>query len=330
VPVPIHADLHLDTPTQMVRQGVGLEAPTLEASLPRLRAGGTNLVVEALWPPREGDWAAKVEALLRKVEAEDQRLEDIRVVRSPAEAWAAADQGVIGVVLALEGAHGIEREGLDGLRRLRDRGLSMLGLTWSFSNRFAGSSGDGGGGLTADGRALVVEAQRLGVMVDVSHASRQATLDTCALAVAPIVASHSNAAAVHAQARNLSDEEVECIARTGGVIGLNLHSTFVGKQASAARLAEHARHLAAVGGVGVLALGSDLDGMIKPPADMPDASQLPRLWEALRTAGFSATELAMIQGDNFVRAWAAAENVALQARPGPPGEARELSRGAVP
>jgi hypothetical protein len=72
---PLQVDLHLDTPTQMVRRGVGLDDPGLEAGLAKLRAGGTDIAVMVLWPPR-GESEAHVDKLLAKVEAEDARLAD--------------------------------------------------------------------------------------------------------------------------------------------------------------------------------------------------------------------------------------------------------------
>jgi membrane dipeptidase len=207
--------------------------------------------------------------------------------------------------VALEGAHG-----LADLAALHRRGLTMLGLTWSFSNRYAGSSGDGGGGLTPEGERLVAQAQAMGVLVDVSHASRVATLDTCRVARAPIVASHSNAAAVADVPRNLTDPEIRCIAETGGVIGVNLHSAFLGSPASAARAADHFEHLRRIGGIGVVALGSDFDGIIRPPGDVPTAAELPRIWEELRRRGWAEWEIELARGENFLRAWAAARSIA--------------------
>lgn len=306
----IQADLHLDTPTQMLRRGAGLDASGLESGLAPMRAGGTNLAVEVLWPPRQGDWAAQVDRLFTTVEAEDRRLDEVALVRSPAQARQEIAAGRIALLVSLEGAHGIDATGIAGLRRLHARGLSLLGLTWSFSNRFAGSSGDGGHGLSDEGRALVAEANRLGIVVDVSHASRETTLETCAVSTAPVIASHSDTAVVAPALRNLTDEEIRCIAGSGGVVGLNLHSTFLGQPASIAKVVDHAEQLRRVGGVGVVALGSDFDGLIQPPPDLPDASALPALWAAFRDRGWSDAEVDLVRGENFLRAWAATRSLA--------------------
>lgn len=302
----LQADLHLDTPTQLHRRGVGLDGAGLEAGLSQLRAGGTNVAVMVMWPPREANWEAHTEALLARMEAEDARLDGVGLARSPAEARRLVGDGRIALVYALEGAHGIDRSGIEGLRRLHARGVALLGLTWSFSNRFAGSSGDGGGGLTTEGKALVREANALGVLVDVSHASSVATMDTCAVSTGPVIASHSNAAAIAGVPRNLSDPEIACIAKSGGVIGLNFHSTFVGKPASASRVADHADHLKKVGGVGVVALGSDFDGLIVTPPGLKDASMIGALWTELRRRGWTEAEIRAVRGENFLRAWQAA------------------------
>ena len=180
-----------------------------------------------------------------------------------------------------------------------------MGITWSFSNRFAGSSGDGGGGLTDEGRALVAHARAKRVILDVSHASRRTTLEICRDSPQPVIASHSNAHVLRGHARNLSDEEIRCIAETGGVIGLNFHATFVGApgHADVSRVADHADYLAKIGGHEVVALGSDFDGYIKKPKGLEDASKVPALWAELARRGWTEEQLRGVRGENFMRAW---------------------------
>ena len=308
----MQADLHLDTPSQVYLKPVPLDSEqALEAGIPRLRAGGTNLAVMVLWPGGRGvDHRPRMFALLDRMESEIARLDDVVLVRTPAEARNAAASGRIGILFALEGTHGLGTDWRADLHELHRRGLGMVGLTWSTSNRFAGSSGDAGGGLTPDGRALVAEARRLGMLLDVSHASDVTTAEICTGASVPVVASHSNARAVHAHPRNLSDALIRCIAGSGGVIGLNFHGPFVAGSADAAALARHARHLRSVGGAGVLALGSDHDGWIQPPADLSDSSALPVLWTSMSDAGLSSAEVHAARGENFLRAWQAALDAA--------------------
>lgn len=305
---PLQADLHLDTPTQLHRQGVGLDAPQgLEGGLAQLRAGGTNLAVEVLWPPRSADWRAHTFSLLARLEAEDARLEGLTLARTPAQARAIAAQGQVAYVVALEGAHGLGDGDWRGtVDTLHSRGLAVLGLTWSMSNPFAGSSGDDGGGLTEQGRALVAHAQGHGILIDLSHASRATTLEVCKTTTVPVIASHSNAHAVQSHKRNLTDEEIRCIAATGGVVGLNFHASFVGGTRDVAAVADQADHIARVGGHGVLALGSDFDGLIATPEGLSDAGDIPALWSELRGRGWTEAQVLGVQGENFMRAWSGA------------------------
>ncbi|MCB9743234.1 MAG: membrane dipeptidase [Alphaproteobacteria bacterium] len=306
--MPLRADIHVDTPTQLHLQELPFDAPEgLESGLVQMRAGGTQLTVQVLWPPRKADWRAHVFLLLERVEAELARLDSATLVRSPEEARAAARAGQHAVILGLEGAHGLGEDWRADLQELHRRGLAVLGLTWSFSNRFAGSSGDKGGGLSEDGRALVAEARRLGLLIDLSHASYETTMEVCAGAPAPVIASHSDVKALREHPRNLSDEELRCIAATGGVVGVNFHRPFLPEAGDLGTAADVADHLRAVGGDALPALGTDYDGLIRVPEGLPDASALPKLWAELERRGWSEAQLEAMQGENFVRAWAAAQ-----------------------
>lgn len=241
---------------------------------------------------------------------EDQiaRFDDLQLATDPDSARAAVSQGKIAVLLSLEGAHGLgtDADWQATFMDLYNRGLRLMGLTWSMSNRFAGSSSDGGGGLTEEGKVLVALAQAKGVVLDVSHASQATTLQVCSGSPVPVIASHSNSAVVTPHSRNLSDDEIRCIAQTGGVIGLNFHAPFVGTTANVSRLADHADHIARIGGFDVVALGSDFDGYIRKPTGLADASAVPLLWDELKRRGWTRDQIRGAQGDNFMRAWSKA------------------------
>jgi membrane dipeptidase len=309
----LRVDLHLDTPTQMLTKGLHFDDDAgLEASKAKLRAAGTNVVVQVLWPPRKSDHKARAFALLGVVEQEVERDDDLVIVREPQEARAAVGDGKIAILLSMEGAHGLggDPNWAEVFGEFYDRGLRLLGITWSFSNRFAGASSDKGGGLTEEGHALVKLAREKRVILDVSHASTATTLAICKSSDVPVIASHSNAQTLRAHVRNLSDEEIRCIAATGGVIGLNFHASFVGgvdgRKADVSRVADHAVHLAAVGGYGVVALGTDFDGYIKKPVGLEDASKVGALWAELERRGWTVAQLEGARGGNFMRAWVAA------------------------
>ncbi len=306
----IQVDLHLDTPTQMLNKGLSLSSPTgLEGGLSQLKAGGSNVVVQVLWPPRQTDHKKRAQDLLTVVERDIDRNEELALVTEPSQARSVVAEGKIAVLISMEGAHGLgsETDWAEVFQQFYDRGLRLLGMTWSFSNRFGGSSGDGGGGLTAEGRELVRLAREKNVLLDVSHASVQTTMEICKDSPDPVIASHSNAKKLRGVRRNLTDDEIRCIADTGGVIGLNFHASFVSGgdagPATVARVADHAEYLAKVGGHQVVALGSDFDGFIKKPIGLEDASKIPELWAELRRRGWTDEQIAGVRGENFMRAW---------------------------
>lgn len=302
----VQVDLHVDTPSRLVDEGMPLDDAALEAGVPRLKEGGANLVVEALWPGRSGDTRGRVGRLLDALEAEVARLDEVAIVTTPDEALATIGEGRIALLVGIEGAHGLAADWRADLDQLHGRGLRVLGLTWSVSNRFAGSSGDAGGGLTDEGRALLSEAWSRDMLVDLSHSSRQTTLEVCGTATVPVIASHSNAAAVCDVPRNLTDEEIRCIAATGGVIGLNLHAPFLCGDRDLRAAADHLDHLAKVGGHEAVSLSTDFDGNIQVPAGLEHEGRIPALLDELRRRGWTEAQLRALRGENFMRAWRAA------------------------
>ncbi|MBN1336112.1 MAG: membrane dipeptidase [Deltaproteobacteria bacterium] len=301
--LPVVIDLHTDTLAQAFSRGVGLDDPDLEAGLPALRAGGFTAVLYADWPGKRTQARDRAGALLEFAHREDARLEAMEIARDPDHLQAIVDRGHLAVVLGLEGGHGLEPGGLATLDRWFEAGLRVLGPAWSFSTRYAGSSGDQGGGLTEEGRALVARAAALGVLLDVSHLSDAATLEVCQSSAVPVIASHSGARAVHPHPRNLTDDAIQCVAERGGVVGVVLHAPFLGPGAGVVRAADHADHLRTVGGEAVVALGTDFDGWIRTPAGLASEADLPALWAALGDRGWSEAEIAGMQGANFLRAW---------------------------
>ena len=162
------------------------------------------------------------------------------------------------------------------------------------------------------GRRLVDSTRKMGILLDVSHASKQTVMETCKGSPVPVIASHSNASGVHAHPRNLSDEEILCIAETGGVIGLNFHRPFLGGTEDIQQVVAHANHIAALAGHHSVALGSDFDGLIQPAHGLATSAELGALWSALRTSGWTRAQIDGVQGENFFRAWSAAYDYARQ------------------
>ena len=301
----LQVDGHINTASQFQRQATAINSSEgLQASLPQLQEGGTNLAVEYLWANKEGDPRATIYGILQRVLEEASENDELQLVLSPHSARRVIEDGNVAMLLGLEGAHGLGiNEWRSTLFDLKRRGVSVLSLTWSFSNQFAGSFGDDGGGLTEDGRILINYARDIGLMIDVSNASHETVMQACANSPVPVIASYSNARSIHDHPRNLTDDEIRCIAATGGVIGLNLHQQFLGGEGDLEQVVQHADHIAGLVGRQHVAVGSGFDGMINPAIGLESADRMQSLWRKFRASGWLSEEVDGVRGENYFRAW---------------------------
>lgn len=307
-----------------------------DTDLARMRAGGLDAQFFSIWvAPEHYDPAQPGLATRRALAAFDAVHEQVRrhpdrlaVATTAADVRRIAAEGKTAVLFGVEGGHAIEDD-LDTLRLYAERGARYMTLTWSFSHAWAGSSGDGGGGLSAFGREVVAEMNRLGVLVDVSHASDATFWDALEASRAPVIASHSSARALAPHARNLSDDMLRAVARNGGVVMLNFGGTFLDRRkvgvwnqvkntllagfslpTTVEMLADHADHVARVAGHAHVGLGSDFDGTLFFPETVSDVSELPNLTQELARRGWGDEELRGLLGENALRVMAEAEALA--------------------
>lgn len=237
---------------------------------------------------------------------------ELRVVRDASGLEGCLDGGPIAVVLHFEGAEAIDPQ-LNALEVFYRAGLRSLGLVWSRPNAFAegvhfafDASPDTGPGLTAVGKDLVEACNELGIAVDLSHLNERGFWEVAKLSSAPLVASHSNAHAICPCTRNLLDEQLDAIAASGGIVGVNFATSFLrpdGKVEANTPLSDvvaHVEYLAARMGIDHVGLGSDYDGA-PVPAGLEGVDRLPALLDALAAAGFSAPDIHKVAGENWVR-----------------------------
>lgn len=236
----------------------------------------------------------------------------VRICRSVPDIRATAEAGAVAAVLHVEGAEAIDPE-FRMLDILHQAGLRSLGPVWSRPNRFAHgvpfrfpSTPDIGPGLTDLGRELVRRCNALSILVDLSHLNETGFWDVAALSHAPLVASHSNAHALCPHSRNLTDRQLDAIRETGGLVGVNLATSFLradGRRDPNTPLDDVIRHidhlLDRLGEDGV-GLGSDFDGATIPAA-MGDAAGLPRLAEGMRGHGYDEPLLRKLLFANWLR-----------------------------
>ena len=333
-------DGHNDALTAEAHELIAEGRPAGQLDLPRMRAGGVRggifsvytssggdnhrpvprddgvLEVEYAWPLDHAAAAADATAVAGRLAALE-RAGQLRIARATADFDAARDDdGPPLAVLHLEGAEAIDPP-LQSLELWYAAGLRSLGPVWSRANAFAygvpfvfPSSPDIGPGLTRVGHALVRRCAELGIMVDVSHLNEAGFWDLARLELGPIVATHSAAHVLCATSRNLTDPQLDAIGASGGLVGVVFATHFLrpdfaeDPDTPIELIAEHARYIAERIGVEHVALGSDFDGATIPAA-VGDAAGMPRVLDALGSAGFSEAELDAIAWGNWRRVLAA-------------------------
>jgi len=303
---------HVDVP-RLVEGNVALQAFTVVTKTPRHLNIESNddrsddltlLAMAERWPP--ATWFSLRERALhqarrldRAAAASDGRLTVVRS-RADLEAYRRRREtraGITAGFLGLEGAHALEGDPA-ALDVLVQAGFRMVGLVHFFDNDFGGSAhGVAKGGLTAMGRDLVRRLEERKVLVDLAHASEHTVRDTLALATRPVVVSHTGVKGTCDNVRNLGDEALRGVARTGGLVGIGYWETAVCGTGGAA-VARAVRHAADVMGVDHVALGSDFDGAVAQPFD---TAGLLEVTDALLAAGFSEAEVGQIMGGNVLR-----------------------------
>ncbi|MBO5129726.1 MAG: membrane dipeptidase [Oscillospiraceae bacterium] len=194
------------------------------------------------------------------------------------------EKGLMSAFLTLEGTAGF---GFDPelLGDMHQAGFRITSLGWNEKNDLTGSH-QTGGGLTDQGRVYVREAQRLGMIVDVSHISDEAFWDIMDITEAPVIATHSNSRAVFGESRNLTDDMFREIMKTGGVAGLNLYTGFIGEHADVDKACDHIFHFLELDPDGThIALGGDLDGCESLPEGIDGIQDYPRIVRRLLERG---------------------------------------------
>jgi membrane dipeptidase len=303
-------DAHNDVISRMRDSGLDfcLRQSATHSDLPRLLEAGVNLQVLALFAPPDSNKSVTLQRILSYAEYaldcidRDQRL---HLVRTKADLeMAAPGKEKLGVILGVEGGDCLGEE-LWILRLLFRLGVRLLTITWSNRNALADGIWEENtkGGLTVFGKEVIKEMEALGMVIDVSHLAPAGFWDVAEVASGPFIASHSNAAAICSHPRNLTDEQIRCIADRGGVVGVNFCGPHLTEAGSAALddVIVHIEHLWNVAGEDHVGLGTDYDGIDVPPKGLEDVTALPRLIENLQRRGHSESRLEKFMGGNFLR-----------------------------
>jgi membrane dipeptidase len=328
------------------RLDVGAGGTPTHTDLPRMRAGGMGAQFWSVYVPTRLTGDAAVSATLEQVDAArllTSRYADELAWATTADevedAWATDRMASL---VGAEGGHSIDCS-LGTLRQLHELGVRYLTLTHNANTPWADSATDApvAGGLTAFGREVVREMNRLGMMVDLSHVPADTMRAALEVAEAPAIFSHSSARAVTDSPRNAPDDVLEALARGGGVCMVTFVPKFVNAacadahrelvaaaaaegvpEADGVRFAElerawvldhpqptatladvvaHVEHVREVAGIDHVGLGGDYDGVEELPAGLEDVSTYPALLAALAERGWSSDDLARLTCRNTLR-----------------------------
>jgi membrane dipeptidase len=296
--------------------------------LPRAREGGLAGGMFAIFVPFSPDardtfetsavrdlaYAQRftISAVAGLIRLEAQSGGQIRVVRTASELVDCLERGILAMVLHFEGAEAID-PALDALYVFCEAGLRSLGIVWSRPNVFGSgvpfdfpSSPDTGPGLTDAGQELVRACNELGILVDLAHMNEQGFWDVARLSDAPLVVTHAAVHALCPSARNLTDEQLDAIGESGGVVGIAFHVGFLradGRGDVDTPVTEIVRHIDYVAervGIDHVAIGSDFDGALIPE-EIGDVTGLPKLMAALRGHGYDDAALRKLAHENWIR-----------------------------
>ena len=308
---------HVDVP-RLIEGGVALQVLSMPVKTPR----GLNIerntdasdqvlaiALAKRWPPATwGRLLPRVRHLAdRAYRFSDESGGAFRIIASQADLAAylaerEANPAMTAGMLSIEGAHALDDDPAN-VDVVADAGIRMISPAHFFDTAFGGSAhGVEQGGLTEKGRDMVRRMEARGVILDVAHASARTIDDALAIATRPVVASHAGVRGVCDNARNLSDEHLDGIAATGGLVGIGFWETASGGPYPA----DIARSIAyAIGRIGVdhVGLGSDWDGAVPVPFD---AANVVRLTDALLAVGLDDASIRAVMGENVLRVLATA------------------------
>lgn len=300
-------DLHCDTALRLYHEKLKLNESICKVDIKKLKKAKALAQVFATFieldyvdnPYKE--FKRIYSNLINEIEANPK---DIVIVRNLNELDKARNDGKIGAFLSIEEGEVLEGK-IERVKEMYDLGIRFITLTWNFPNSIGYPNvgfENKDKGLTERGKEIVIEMERLGIIPDCSHLSDAGFYDLIDICKKPFVATHSNARGVTNHSRNLTDDMIVKLANKGGVMGLNFCAPFLGdkKVPTIEDMINHIKYTKNVGGIDVLALGTDFDG-IENEVEIENIGEIDKLSYALGKNGFSDDEIDKIFFGNVKR-----------------------------
>jgi len=335
-------DTHIDTTMMLGKEGWDFmvrhqpEPGENHVDLPRIKEGGLDAAFFSIYMPGTVTGPEAVKQALILIDhvrsLAERHPNEIVLATTAAEVRAAHKAGKFAALMGMEGGHMID-DSLAVLRDYQRLGVRYLTLSHSVNTNWADSSGDkpAHNGLTAFGKDVVRELNRLGVMVDISHVADKTFWDALETSKAPLVASHSSMRAISGHPRNMTDDMIRALGAKGGVVMINYSVGFLSNERYEAglknpapaelprvsweKIIDHIDHAVKLAGPAHVGLGSDFDGTTVPDG-MEDVSKLPKITAALLAKGYSEQDVKNILGENILRLLERVDAVGKEIRAG--------------
>jgi len=297
-------DSHCDTITAAMDNGQGMYENNLHLDFARLKEFGAPIQVFSVWCADaylDDAFAYTNKAIdffLDEIEAHS---ESIALAKTASDLAKNAIDGKISAILAIEGGEALEGK-IENLEHFYNRGVRLITLTWNRENALGhGALTNSNKGLKPFGIECIKKMNELGMIIDVSHLNEAGFWDVHNISEKPYMASHSNAYAIAANKRNLTDPQIKAIAEKGGIIGINLYPNFLTNTRNAATedILKHIRHMNKLGAAKNIGLGCDFDGVGILPAGISGVSQIKTLAENI-SGEFGDEFAAQIMYNNYI------------------------------
>lgn len=318
-----YIDLHCDTLLKEISSGRVYENPDNMLDVARMAAAGQCAQFFAVFfpppvpeearlgnippPPPLSDDALFERARALLLDTASRHPDSLRMAYSARDLEENFREGVCSAFLTIEDGRAVAGD-MEKLHSFYDMGVRAMALTWNAPNCFGCPNSRDPAvmskGLTPFGKEAVLEMNRLGMLVDVSHLSDGGFWDVFELSRKPFIASHSNCRALCGHPRNLTDEMIRALAQKGGVVGVNFAPEFLAEDAGGVSRVEdicrHVRHLIQIGGEDCPALGTDFDG-VTGAFEIGQPTQMGRLFDALQKHGLTERQIDKIARENALR-----------------------------
>ncbi len=300
-------DLHCDTASRLLYENLKLKESICKVDIEKLKKARAKAQVFAHFIELnivDNPYTEFINMYNNFIKELKENEDSIEIVRNLNELENVNNKGKIGAFLSIEEGEVLEGK-VERVKELYDMGIRFITLTWNFKNSI-GYPNAGykykDCGLTEKGKEIVLEMERLGIIPDCSHLSDGGFYDLVDICKKPFIATHSNARKVTDHSRNLTDDMIVKLAEKGGVMGLNFCAPFLGneKVPSINSMIQHIKHTRNVGGIDVLALGTDFDG-IGNEVEIENIGEIGRLRDALIKEGFTNSEVDKIFYGNVKR-----------------------------